>query len=716
MILINKVTPFANETFQKDLIECVLHNVGISFISSIIVFHNNTNIIIPKHNKIKLVVKQNYSDREIIEYCKLISNDEIFIFSNPFVKFNNTLINLETPVKKPIKIGEDCFIFSRNEKLENESIESAFPLLVSNNKILIERKNIWTKEFTNIRKEQKFIVKENFKNSKVPKIDIVIVSVDYNDTLPITLGSIPSDFSVTVVTTYDDLECQKICSRLNAKCVISERLYEEDASFNKGKAINDGINSLENPEWILLLDADIYLKEDFINIIKSTNLSHQDLFICKRLIIENNEDFEKWKKGENVGKMERAKGYGFFHLFNAKYRKRKKFPENYSDASFSDLEFRDSFNSKKELDTYVIHLGSTSQNWKGRKTESFVNKIELPHTLSNQISSFENLVKKNIRIVSNSKFNLNNGGIYNPGLFYLENKKYIVARCEKNFESYLGNYDKYWNNLTSPMYFEIDDEFKIVDFGVFKMENYPIMIRYEDFRVFEHNGKIISNHTVITPNYNYKNEDTWPNMNVCSKPGIFISVSLSEINIEDKSMINKKTIKLEDSSNMEKNWSFFSENGELYFIYSLDPFVVYKKENEGFIKIIDKKYKYEWNVNTDGMKYCISTNLKRLNDEYYILLFHTKIKGYKYVQGCMLLNNNLEPVYMTKNPILESEKMKGKYPNVLYAFSVDIKDDEIHVYYGEADTNCCVAIIDKEVLLDNILKSNNSHKIKEVTI
>lgn len=45
MILINKVTPFANETFQKDLVECIKHNIDISFITTIIVFYNNSNIM-----------------------------------------------------------------------------------------------------------------------------------------------------------------------------------------------------------------------------------------------------------------------------------------------------------------------------------------------------------------------------------------------------------------------------------------------------------------------------------------------------------------------------------------------------------------------------------------------------------------------------------------------------------------------------------------------
>ena len=91
MILINKVTPFANEAYQKDLIECLISNSDISFISNIVVFYNNTNIVLPKNNKVKLVIKNGYTDREIIEYCKRIYNDDVFIFSNPFIVLLNFL-------------------------------------------------------------------------------------------------------------------------------------------------------------------------------------------------------------------------------------------------------------------------------------------------------------------------------------------------------------------------------------------------------------------------------------------------------------------------------------------------------------------------------------------------------------------------------------------------------------------------------------------------
>lgn len=296
-------------------------------------------------------------------------------------------LNVERNLKSVIN-SEDYYIFNRNLNFtnNNDNISSIFENTEVNNKISVDRKNIWIKDSSKSKDVkrplissknrvniERYISKIKRDIKELPKIDIVMVSVNYNDILPITLSSIPKDISVTVVTTSDDIECQRICVENNVKFVISDRIYEEGADFNKGKAINDGIKSIVNPEWILLLDADIYLKDDFVDILKSTNLTPQDLFICKRLIVDNNESFERWKNGEEVGRMERAKGYGFFHLFNIKSVRRSPiFPENYKDASFSDLEFRDSFKSKKELDTYVIHLGTTNQNWNGRKTESFI--------------------------------------------------------------------------------------------------------------------------------------------------------------------------------------------------------------------------------------------------------------------------------------------------------------------------------------------------------
>jgi hypothetical protein len=416
MILINKVTTFASETFQKDLIECISHNIDINSISTIVVFHNNSNIVLPKHDKVKLIIKNKYTDKDIIEYCKKISTDDIFIFSNPFIKFNNTLNNLEKPISTVNKIGNDCFIFNRNEKIIGDSIEDIFQITTQNNKIKVNRKHLWTKEI----KIQSLVNKQV--STPLTKIDVVIVSVDYNDFLSITINSIVNLFNITVVTSPNDITCQELCKKYGVNCVITERMYENGAIFNKGKAINEGLKSIKNPDWILLLDADIYLKPDFLDVVKNSNLNINTLVMCKRLIIDNGEDFTKWKNGENVGQVERSKGYGYFQMFNANCQSNRKFfySEEYTDASESDLEFRDRFKVKSELDTYVVHLGNTGQNWSGRVTEKFTNinlkKLSgknLVFSLLKDLTYYnENEIKYDNNVDDNSQFIIHISSLY----------------------------------------------------------------------------------------------------------------------------------------------------------------------------------------------------------------------------------------------------------------------------------------------------------------
>jgi hypothetical protein len=455
MILINKVTPFANETFQKDLIECIQHNTDIGFISSIIVFHNNPNIVLPKHNKVKLIVKNSYTDKDIIEYCKLISNHDIFIFANPFIKFNNSLISLEKPLTSVSKIGNDGFIFNRNESLIGNSIDDIFKSVKPNNKISVNRIHIWTEEIkknnTRVNKitpkiqPKEVVVKDNI------KIDAVIVSVDYNDFLSITLEKITSMMNVTVVTSSNDIICQSICEKYGANCIVTDRMYENGNVFNKGKAINEGLKSIKNPDWILILDADIYLKDDMLSVIKKSNADINSLLICKRLIIKNEEDFIKWKNGEDLGRIERAKGFGYFQLFNARSNSNRKFfySEKFEDASFSDIEFRDRFKVKEELNTYVVHLGETNQNWSGRITEKFVEEdlfdinkyfdkiycINLDKE-ENKWNRISKIFKDNSIIVE--RFSAVDGGLINDEEFNKLSKKYNPRELKTEKASFIG--------------------------------------------------------------------------------------------------------------------------------------------------------------------------------------------------------------------------------------------------------------------------------------
>ena len=108
---------------------------------------------------------------------------------------------------------------------------------------------------------------------------------------------------------------------------------------------------------------------------EKTNLIHQNLIVCKRLILDSYELFLDFLNNKDVGILERAKGFGYFQMFNIKKFQKKLniFPENSNDASLSDLIFRDMFTQDEtELNTTVLHLGQAYQNWQGRKTKRFI--------------------------------------------------------------------------------------------------------------------------------------------------------------------------------------------------------------------------------------------------------------------------------------------------------------------------------------------------------
>ena len=225
--------------------------------------------------------------------------------------------------------------------------------------------------------DQNILVKRGIKDtSHLNGIDVIIVSVNYNDFLQITLENNTKIFkSITVVTSINDTECQKICERFNVNCVVTERMYENGATFNKGKAINDGINSLINPGWILLLDADIIVPETFTESFKLKYTNANALYVCDRIMFREYQSYLDWKSGSgSKSQVSTLNGIGYFQLFNINSNCLQKiiYPENSNNASRSDVFFKNKFTEKVDLDIESIHLGIPYKNWNGRETPDFI--------------------------------------------------------------------------------------------------------------------------------------------------------------------------------------------------------------------------------------------------------------------------------------------------------------------------------------------------------
>ena len=233
--------------------------------------------------------------------------------------------------------------------------------------------HIWTIQF-----KKKNIDKNNpIKNSLLyylynKNLHTIIVSSNYNDFLKITL---PNNLkyldkeNITIVTSIEDIECQKYCKELGVNFIISDRIYEVDTKiFNRSKAINDGINSIKEPEFILLLDADILLYSPIQTILLKNDVLYSvryryiykkyDDFINKKNIVILDNDF-----------------FGFFQLFNINNKEiNKQMPLNESfdkGTGWEDVWFRDKFSNKEILYVKTCHIGETGINWNGRNSEKF---------------------------------------------------------------------------------------------------------------------------------------------------------------------------------------------------------------------------------------------------------------------------------------------------------------------------------------------------------
>lgn len=392
MILIIYLSVNDLNNYRKEFIECLIHNSEIPTIKDIFIFCEASFDNLPNKNKIKYIVKRNYSEVDIINYTKKISNEVRIIWSKPFIKFNIDIIKLKNS-ESIFEKKNEYIIFNRNDEFrglsslisEKERKLTTYNLSKEKNKskkIEVNQKNSVRRPILSQSKktnsQNKKVVKKPISKieSKITnpvvrkenpsKIDVILVSVDYNQYLEKVLYHNTKIFkSITVVTHVNDIECIQICNHYNVNYIISDDIYQ-NGTINKSIGLNKAISSLVDADWILIIDADIIINKE----IDLKSLNKEYLYTSGRYICDDMKNYEKWKSGElsisHIGKLEADRGIGFFQLFN--YMMKKKYPDSnygrYSESTWSDIIFKQGFKKRKTLELDVIHLGKPYQKWK----------------------------------------------------------------------------------------------------------------------------------------------------------------------------------------------------------------------------------------------------------------------------------------------------------------------------------------------------------------
>jgi GR25 family glycosyltransferase involved in LPS biosynthesis len=371
MNLYIKISKVELNQYNKEFLDCITHNSKNSYIKNIFIYTNCKEYRCSINN-IKLIYKEKLDDFFIISDSKFTKGP--IIYSNPFIKFGEDLFKIsENELNKYILVNKDYKIYLNDIKITKSQNEVKF-INKEEKSIRLSHINMGIISFTN---DSESIIKKptvsTTPTKRSKKLDVIIVSVDYNDLLILTLQKNKRIFhNITVVTSKTDQKCKEICDKFGVSCIQSDIMYDNNSTFNKGKAINVGINSIENPDLILLLDADIIVEND----INLHDLNDKYLYTSERIILPNYDSYLDYINNGVYNKLERDQGLGFYQLFsinNNSINRNNPYPDNSSDASWSDLEFRNKFEFKKNIDR-VIHLGDTRKNWKGRKTEEFISE------------------------------------------------------------------------------------------------------------------------------------------------------------------------------------------------------------------------------------------------------------------------------------------------------------------------------------------------------
>ena len=290
MNLFIKISKGDLANYRKEFIECLKHNSNNSNIKEIFIYTDEIDKKIEPNNKTKILFRRNLpSDKEVVTYSKSSKENKI-IYSDPFVKFEEDLHKITDEELDDFVIkGKNYFIYSKKSNISQRSStelifeknEKSIQLKTSTINI-IKSNNLVENIYNTLLKKSTYTPPQIEPNKRIKKLDVIIVSVNFNDYLLISLKHNTKIFeNITIVTSPDDKLCIDICERYRVKCLVTNVMYEDGDSFNKGKAINHGIKSISNPDLILLLDADIIVEEK----IDLESLSDQVIYTSQRLVV-----------------------------------------------------------------------------------------------------------------------------------------------------------------------------------------------------------------------------------------------------------------------------------------------------------------------------------------------------------------------------------------------------------------------------------------------
>ncbi len=205
-----------------------------------------------------------------------------------------------------------------------------------------------------------------------------------------------------------------------------------------------------------------------------------------------------------------------------------------------------------------------------------------------------------------------------------------------------------------------------------------------------------------------------------------VRIALTSIALQDlqnKKWTWKKPVFISEPGHINKNWVIFPEkiNGQYAILHSISPEIAIDYvdslddfDGETFVKSAYKSkapYKKSWDNWVRG------AGPAPLKTKYgWLVLYHAMDSNdpNRYKLGAMILDekNPTNILYRSVTPVLEPDEYyenEGFKAGVIYSCGAVIKDGQLIVYYGGADTVVCAASVDLDTFLDELARTGRAH-------
>ena len=197
----------------------------------------------------------------------------------------------------------------------------------------------------------------------------IVTCVGYDDLLEITLRRNMQHFSeCCVITSLDDSGTFDVASKVpGVKIFRTDAFTRHGAKFNKGLAMEEGLDFFGRRDWMLIWDADIVLP-DVMNL---SPIESGTLYGASRRIVSDPSRYRSSMKFKSFPLTVETEFAGFFQLFNASdpvLSVRPWYDVTFIHAGGGDSFFQTLWPSERKvrLPIEVLHLGPRDTNWFGR--------------------------------------------------------------------------------------------------------------------------------------------------------------------------------------------------------------------------------------------------------------------------------------------------------------------------------------------------------------